>query len=76
MAEEKENLIKKVCKELNVTYKQLSEKIGVSEGSLHNVSSTGKMSKQLEKSLELLLDNQAMKKDFEVISQFKELLHK
>lgn len=74
MAEE--NIIKQVCKDLGLTYKQLGEKIGVSEGSLHNVSSTGKVSKQLEKTLQLLLENESMKKDFEIINQFKQLLHK
>lgn len=37
MNENKENLIKKVCKELNLTYKQLGELIGYSEGRLKQV---------------------------------------
>ena len=73
---EEQNIVKKVCKELGITYKQLSEKLGVSEGAINNVSSSGKISKQLEKSLELLLENESMKKDFEIINQFKKLLHK
>ncbi len=71
-----ENLIKKTCKELGITQKELAEAIGVSEGTLNNTSSTGKITKQMEKSLELLKENYKMKKDFEIINKFKELLNK
>lgn len=74
--EEKENIIKATCKELNINQKDLAEKIGISEGTLNNISSTGKITKQIEKALELLIDNERMKKDFEIIEQFKQLLNK
>ncbi|CAD7289543.1 hypothetical protein LMG7974_01620 [Campylobacter majalis] len=48
------NLIKSTCKELNLTYKQLGELIGYSEGALKTISSTGKVSENLEKSIALL----------------------
>ncbi|WP_194239055.1 transcriptional regulator [Campylobacter californiensis] len=51
---ENENLIKQTCKELNLTYKQLGEAIGYSEGALKTISSTGKVSENLEKSIALL----------------------
>lgn len=71
-----ENIIKITAKELGMTYKELAEAIGVSEGTLSNATSTGKVSKQIEKSLQLLRENRSMKEDFEVISKFKELLNK
>jgi transcriptional regulator with XRE-family HTH domain len=71
-----ENIVKQTAKELGMTYKELAEAIGVSEGTLSNATSTGKVSKQLEKSLELLRENQSMKKDFEIINKFKEFLNK
>jgi len=71
-----ENIVKQTAKELGMTYKELAEAIGVSEGTLSNATSTGKVSKQLEKSLELLRANYSMKEDFEIISKFKELLNK
>lgn len=71
-----ENIVKQTAKELGMTYKELAEAIGVSEGTLSNATSTGKVSKQLEKSLELLRDNSSMKQDFEIINKFKELLNK
>ncbi|MGH1601041.1 transcriptional regulator [Campylobacter majalis] len=48
------NLIKSTCKELGLTYKQLGELIGYSEGALKTISSTGKVSENLEKSIALL----------------------
>ncbi|MCG3657961.1 helix-turn-helix domain-containing protein [Aliarcobacter butzleri] len=48
-----ENIVKKTCKELGLTYKQLGEKIGVSESTLLSIASTGKISKQIETAIEL-----------------------
>ena len=47
------NLIKRTCSRLNLTYKQLGEKIGVSESTLLSIASTGKISKQIETAIEL-----------------------
>lgn len=70
------NIVKETAKELGMTNKELADAIGVSEGALNNASSTGKITKQVERSLELLKQNYSMKKDFEIISKFKELLNK
>jgi len=69
-----ENLIKKVCKELNLTYKQLGEAIGVSESSLRSAASTGKISNQVKKAIELYLENLQLKKECEKCNQLKRLL--
>lgn len=45
MNENKENLIKQVCKELNLTYKQLGELIGYSEGRLKLQNHANKLKK-------------------------------
>lgn len=71
-----ENIVKATAKALGMTYKQLGDEIGVTEGTLSNASSTGNISKQLERSLELLKENYELKKDFEVVSKFKEFLLK
>ena len=77
MSDENElNIVKQTAKELGLTYRQLADEIGVSDGALQNASSSGKISKQLTRSLELLLENYSMKQDFEIISKFKQLLHK
>ena len=71
-----ENIIKKVCKELGITYKQLGEKIGISESSLRSAASTGKISKQLQKAIELYLENLELKKELEEFQELKEMLKK
>ena len=55
-----ENLVKDTAKKLNLTYKELGELIGYSESALKAASSSGNISEQLTKSLELLLKNQEL----------------
>jgi len=68
------NIVKKTCKELGLTYRQLGEAIGVTEGALYNSASKNEVSKQLEKSLELLKENYEMKKKLEIINKFRAIL--
>jgi len=69
-----ENLIKKVCKELNLTYKQLGEAIGYSESAISNAAATGKISNQVKKAIELYLENLQLKQELEKYNQLKKLL--
>jgi hypothetical protein len=50
------HLVKKVSKELGLTYKELGEKIGYSEGALRGAVSRNKLSEQLKKAIELYLE--------------------
>lgn len=66
------NLIKQVCKDLNLTYKKLSYELGYKPDTINKAASTGKVSEQLKKAIELYLENLALKeqlKDFESIKQ-------
>jgi DNA-binding Lrp family transcriptional regulator len=73
--EEKEvHLVKKVSKELGMTYKELGEKIGYSEGTLRRSVSKNELSGQLKKALELYLEIVKLKKSKEKIAKTKELL--
>lgn len=74
MNENKENLIKKVCKELNLTYKQLGELIGYSEATLNKNASTGQISRAIEVAINLYLDNLKLRKELAKFTQLKELL--
>jgi len=67
------NIVKKVCKDLNLTYKQLGEAIGVSESSLRSAASTGKISNQVKKAIELYLENLQLKQELEKYNQLKKL---
>ena len=71
-----ENIVKKVCKELGITYKQLGEKIGYSEGALKTAASTGKVSEPLKKAIELYLEKLELKKELEEFQELKEMLKK
>jgi len=73
--EEKEvHLVKRVSKELGLTYKELGEKIGYSEGALRGAVSKNQLSIQLEKALELYLEIETLKSSKEKIAKTKELL--
>jgi hypothetical protein len=73
--EDKEiHLVKKVSKELGLTYKELGEKIGYSEGNLKRSVSTNQISNQLKKSIELYLEIIKLKESKEKIRKAKTLL--
>ena len=66
------NVIKQVCKDLSLTYKKLSFELGYKPDTINKAASTGKISDQLSKAIELYLENLRLKeelKDFDVIKQ-------
>ena len=71
-----ENIVKKVCKELGLTYKELGERIGYSESALSNAAATGKISNQLKQAIQLYLENLELKKELEEFQELKKLLKK
>ena len=73
MAED-ENIVKKVCKDLGLTYKQLGEAIGVKESTLNKLASTGEVSEQIRKAIELYHENQQLKSKLDDIETLKRLL--
>ena len=46
--------LKQFCKERNLTYKELAEKIGMSEGGLKNAIIADKITAQVERSVEMI----------------------
>ena len=73
--EEKEiHLVKKVSKELGLTYKQLGEKIGYTEGNLKTLVSKNQVTNNLKKSIELYLETLELKKEIEESNNFKEVI--
>jgi len=57
-----ENIVKKTCKDLGLTYKQLGEAIGYKPDTMNSVASRGKVSEQLQKAIEMYLENIELKK--------------
>ena len=70
--EEKEvHLVKKVSKELGLTYRELGERIGYSESSLRKTVSNNTLSSQLETAIKLYLDNLKLKQELSELEEFK-----
>lgn len=64
------NIIKQVCKDLNMTYKALSNEIGYKPDTINKAASSGKVSEQLQKAINMYLENLRLKvmlKDFDVM---------
>ncbi|EAH6340787.1 transcriptional regulator [Campylobacter coli] len=76
MAEEKENIVKKTCKELGLTYRQLGELIGLSEGGLQNAIKKDSISDQTTKAIELLKEIEILKEQLADYENLKQLLKK
>ncbi len=69
-----ENLVKQTAKRLNLTYKQLGEAIGYTEGALKNAITIDKVSDQMAKAIELYSETLELKKELETTKAFKKHL--
>lgn len=68
MTEEKENIVKEVCKELNITQKELSEILGVPQTTISGWATT-KIPKMAELALNLLIENKTLKEKLEIFKK-------
>ncbi|EGD4087977.1 helix-turn-helix transcriptional regulator, partial [Campylobacter coli] len=74
MAEEKENIVKEVCKELNITQKELSEILGVHLTTIQKwVANDNDLPLQVKKSLNLVLENHHLKIRLKTLDEFVRL---
>ena len=69
-----ENIVKKVCKELGITQKELAEMLDIPHGTVSRWASSEEIPKTAKIALELLLENKELKKKLEVLKQLKETL--
>lgn len=67
--------LKDFCKEHGLTYKELGELIGMSEGGLKTALTNDKISAQTEKSIYLLKENLELKRQIENLQALKTLLN-
>ena len=58
-----DNIVKRVCKELNITQRELAERIGMSADSLNVAVSNNKISKMTEAAVNLVLEVETLKKE-------------
>ena len=66
------HLVKKVSKELGLTYKELGEEIGYSESTLRKSVSENRITLQLEKAIELYLKTLEFEKDRKEMEKIKD----
>lgn len=71
---EEQNIIKKTCKELGLTYSQLAEQIGYTEGALKTSVSTDKISNSMVKAIELYRKNLELEEKLLNSEKIKETL--
>ena len=70
-----ENLIKKTCKELNLTYRELGLLIGLSEGRVKQLA-ISELGEQVEKACKMLLRINELETQLSEQKQLKALLKK
>lgn len=71
---EKENIVKQVCAELDITQKELAERIGISPDSLNVAVSNNKISKQTEAAINLVAENARLKAELNKFENLKNAL--
>ncbi len=74
MEEKEVHLVKRVSKELGITYKELAENIGYSESILRQSVSKNKLTSQLKRALELYEETVKLKKEKEETEKMKALI--
>ena len=72
--EKEENLVKKTCRELGITQKELAEKIGVKPESLNSSISRGKISKQVVKSINMITGIEQLNKQLDDCNKSKKTI--
>ncbi len=68
--EENINIVKRVCKELGLTYKQLGENIGIKPDTLRTIASKDEISIQIETAIKLYVENVKLKNRENKIKDF------
>ncbi|KLD98765.1 hypothetical protein [Aliarcobacter butzleri] len=71
-----QNIVKKTCKELGLTYKQLGEEIGYSEPAIKKAIANDNISEPMQKAILLYLRNLELEKQLEDYEAFKTLVRK
>ncbi|MDD3056185.1 MAG: XRE family transcriptional regulator [Aliarcobacter sp.] len=73
MSNKEENIVKRVCRELNITQKELSDLMGVNDGTPAQWSSKGNIPDMAYKFMECLIENKKLKLKTEKINTILKL---
>ena len=75
MEEKETHLVKRVCKEYNITQIELAEKLDIPRGTISRWVSTDNMPKTAELALELMLKNKELENKLDFFKGFKKALN-
>ncbi|TLE00984.1 transcriptional regulator [Helicobacter muridarum] len=76
MDKKSDNLIKKTCKELGLTYRELGEKIGYSEEAISKAARTDKISIPMQKACEMFLKIKELEEEKNLLDELTSILQK
>mgnify|MGYP000881710785 CR=1 FL=1 len=71
---QKQNIVKRVCRKLGITQRELAERIGMSADSLNVAVSNNKISKMTEAAVNLVLEVESLKKELSKYENLKNAL--
>ncbi len=71
---DEENIVKRVCRELNITQKELANRLGTHLTTVQKWVSSNELPNMALKSLDLLLENEKNKEIIKTYKKFQELL--
>jgi len=75
LEEREENLVKRVCKEYDLTANQLSEKLDIPRGTIGRWMSGKDLPRTAELLLNFMLENRRLEKKLETFKMFKNALN-
>jgi transcriptional regulator with XRE-family HTH domain len=67
---EEENLVKKTCKELGITQKELAKQMGVHDSTVRHWNSNNEFPDMAKNFMKLILENRKLSKRFEKVENF------
>lgn len=76
MAEKTDNIVKQTAKTLGLTYRELGDLLGLSEGHIKRLAVSDEVGEQVVKSIGMLLKIQKLEAQNQEVQEFKKLLKK
>jgi len=70
----KENIVKIVCKELDISQKELAERLDVPQSTISRWASNEEIPRMAQKYLELLLETKDLKEKFKILKEAHKIL--
>ncbi len=67
---EEENLVKKTCRELGITQKELARQMGVSDSTVRHWNSNNEFPNIAKNFMKLILENRELKNRFQKVENF------